>query len=167
MSLLQEFKEFADRMGEKADIPEGVVISAVTSADPVVLREIAALGILAWGREPTASEVENRAEKLEEEIVSLDQSEKALFVAKRSGMIVGFGRVVRDSKKDPSEWWLLGLVVHPDYRRPRGFLAGILSTMIRTRLLKEMMLRLRMGQQLPVLLYGGNFLACMLMCYLK
>jgi uncharacterized membrane protein len=24
-----------------------------------------------------------------------------------------------------------------------------------------------MGQQLPVLLYGGNFLACMLMCYIK
>jgi uncharacterized membrane protein len=24
-----------------------------------------------------------------------------------------------------------------------------------------------MGQQLPVLVYGGNFLACMLMCYLK
>ena len=24
-----------------------------------------------------------------------------------------------------------------------------------------------MGQQLPVLVYGGNFMACMLMCYVK
>ena len=24
-----------------------------------------------------------------------------------------------------------------------------------------------MGQQLPVLVYGGNFMACMLMCYIK
>lgn len=35
-------------------IPEGVEISALTSADFAVFREIAALGILSWGREPIA-----------------------------------------------------------------------------------------------------------------
>lgn len=99
-----------------ARLTRGVMISTVTSADSSVLREIAELGIVSWGCEPTASDVEKRVNRLEEEIAALDPSEKGLFVAKRSGAIVGFGRVVRDGD-DPSQWWLLGLVVHPDHRR--------------------------------------------------
>lgn len=97
--------------------PEGVEISTVMATDPVVLREIAALGIAAWGREPTTAEVEERATYLKEEIEGLDPSEKGLFIARKAGAIVGFGRVVRERDKDPSQWWLLGLVVHPDHRR--------------------------------------------------
>ena len=44
-------------------IPEGVQIAAVTSADFAAFREIAALGILSWGREPIAMEVEELGDR--------------------------------------------------------------------------------------------------------
>jgi len=107
------------------EIPEGVEISSVTSINSVVLRKIAVLGIVSWGHEPTAIEVEKRAKRLEEEIVTLDPGEKGIFIAKKSGASVGFSRVVRD-KNDASQWWLLGLMVHPNHRRQ-----GIGSALVR------------------------------------
>ena len=108
------------------EIPEDVEISAVTSADFSVLREIAVLGLVSWGRDPTTTEVEERRKGLEEELIALDPSERGVFVARKSGVPVGFFRVVRD-RNDASDWWLLGLVVHPEYRR-----RGIGSTLVRT-----------------------------------
>jgi len=109
-------------------MPEGIQISTVTCANSIVLREIAALGIVSWGREPTRIEVEERTKGLEEEIVTLDPSGRGIFVAKRSGAIVGFSRVVRD-RNDASQWGLLGLVVHPNHRR-QGIGSGLVRACI-------------------------------------
>lgn len=106
-------------------IPEGIEISALTSADLLPLLEIARLGILSWGREVIPSEVEERARRLEEEVLTLDPGKKGLFVASRRGVVVGFCRVVQDRNDNPT-WWLLGLAVHPDHRRQ-----GIATTLVR------------------------------------
>ena len=56
-------------MHTKADgISETLEIFALTVVDPSLLREIAVLGILAWGRKPTPDEVEQRAKNLEREV---------------------------------------------------------------------------------------------------
>lgn len=94
----------------------GIEISTVTSVNSNVLREIAVLWLLSWGRELTDIEVEAEAKSLEEEIMAMQPSERAIFVAKRSGAIVGFSRVVQD-RNDKSQWGLPGLCVHPNHRR--------------------------------------------------
>ena len=93
-----------------------VEITELTFPASSTHREIAALGIIAWRREPTASEIEQRARNLEREIKTLNQDEKGIFTARKSGAIVGFVRVTQD-KNEPSQWWLIGLVVHPGHRR--------------------------------------------------
>lgn len=97
-------------------IYENLEILTLTVENPPLLREIAELGILAWGRKPTPGEIYQRAKTLEREVRSLEPNEKALFVARKSGKVVGFGRIVRDHS-DVSQWGLSRLVVHPDYRR--------------------------------------------------
>ena len=99
-----------------SNAPEDVDIAAVTSADSSVLRDISVLGLVSWGRDPTAVEVEERTERLEEEIAALDPGERAIFVARKSSAPVGFCRVVRD-RNTASQWWLVGLAVHPGHRR--------------------------------------------------
>lgn len=107
-------------------ISEDVEISTVASVNSIVLREIAVLGILSWGRKPTTIEIEKRVKRLEDEIMTLNPNEKGIFIAKKPRMIIGFSRVARD-KNDVSRWWLLGLLVHPkNYRRQ-----GIGSTLVR------------------------------------
>lgn len=100
----------------KSKETEGVEISTVTSVNSIVLREISVLGFLSWGREPTDIEVEERMKKLEEEIMAMEPGERGIFVAKKSGAIVGFSRIVQD-RNDTSQWWLLGLFVHPNHQR--------------------------------------------------
>ena len=97
-------------------IPGSVSVQPLTAADPPALREIAALTILAWGREPTAEEIEKRSSRLKGEVLSLDPDAAAVFVARRAGVVVGFGRVMRE-KADASQWLLFALAVHPDHRR--------------------------------------------------
>ncbi len=63
------------------DISENLEISTVTRVNPPLLREMAALTILAWGREPTCDQIDQRAKNLEQEVKSLEPDEKALFVA--------------------------------------------------------------------------------------
>jgi len=99
-------------------VPENIRISTVTSINPVILREIATLTIVAWGRNPTADQIDQRIQNLEQEVKTLEPSKKGLFVAQKQEMIVGFSKVVRD-ENDVSQWWLLGLVVHPHHRRQR------------------------------------------------
>jgi ribosomal-protein-alanine N-acetyltransferase len=103
----------------------GIEISAVTSANSIVLREIAVLELLSWGREPTDIEVEERAKRLEEEIMAREPGEIGILVAKRSGAIVGFCQVAQD-RNDTSQWGLRGLCVHPNHRRQ-----GIGSALVR------------------------------------
>ena len=114
--------------GNSEGVPEDVEILPVTFADSSVLRDIAILGLMSWGREPTAVEVEERTERLQEEIAALGPSERGVFVAEKSGALVGFCRVVRD-RNDGSQWWLLGLAVHPDHRR-RGIGSAIVRECI-------------------------------------
>lgn len=106
-------------------IPEDVEISTVASVNSIVLREIAVLGILSWGRKPTTIEIEERIKRLEDEVMTLNPNEKGIFIAKKPRMIIGFSRVTQD-KNDVSQWWLIGLIVHPNHRRQ-----GIGSALVR------------------------------------
>lgn len=106
-------------------VPEGVEIRPVMSVEPAVLREIAALGMVAWGREPSAGETAKRARQLEQEILALEPAERILLAASSAGRIVGFVRLTRDSD-DPLRWCLVGLVVHPEHRRQ-----GIATALVR------------------------------------
>ena len=45
-------------------IPGDVSVQPLTAVDPAALREIAALTILAWGRESTVEEIEKRVSPL-------------------------------------------------------------------------------------------------------
>lgn len=77
-------------------IPEDVEISTVASVNSIVLREIAVLGILSWGRKPTTIEIEERIKRLEDEVMTLNPNEKGIFIAKKPRMIIGFSRVTQD-----------------------------------------------------------------------
>jgi L-amino acid N-acyltransferase YncA len=96
--------------------PESIVISNIRTANSAILQEVAMLSILTWGIEPTAAEVEKRVRRLEEEFATLVPSKTGIFVARKSGAIVGIVRVRRD-KNDASQWRLVGLEVHPAHRR--------------------------------------------------
>jgi aminoglycoside 6'-N-acetyltransferase I len=95
---------------------DDVTISLLTSTDSAVLRAVAALCVVAWGRQPTDVEVNERAAKLRQEILALAPDAKGSFVARTAGAIVGFGQVTRD-KDHAQHWWLGGLVVEPRHRR--------------------------------------------------
>ncbi len=104
------------RWREPMDQSTELEIDLVRSAEDIDLPAAAELTILAWGRLPTAGEIERRARRLQAEVTNLDGTRQAIFLASKAGRLVGFGKVVRDST-DPSHWWLVGLVVHPDRRR--------------------------------------------------
>jgi RimJ/RimL family protein N-acetyltransferase len=108
--------------------PADVEIVEVTSADRVDLREVAAMGILSWGREPGAAEVERIASALAGELAALDATARGIFVAQTSSAPVGFCRVVRD-EHDATHWWLMGIAVHPEHRR-RGVGTGLVRVAI-------------------------------------
>jgi len=94
---------------------EQIGIRAVTSNDAASARKIAVVSMLAWDRDPAPIELDKLARKLEKQISALEPDKKAMFVAEKSGAVVGFGRMVRDSG-EASQWWLAGLFVHPDHR---------------------------------------------------
>jgi L-amino acid N-acyltransferase YncA len=96
--------------------PGRFVISNISTASSAILREVAMLSILTWGIEPTTAEVEEQVRRLEEEFATLVPSEAGIFVARKSGAIVGIVRVRRD-ENDASLWGLVGLEVHPAHRR--------------------------------------------------
>ncbi len=94
-----------------------VEIAMLESPQGPDLRAIAALSFLAWGRQPSEAEIEKRVGRFEAEASGLDPASRPVFfVARKSGRLVGFGRVARD-RNDPDNWWLFGLAVHPDHRR--------------------------------------------------
>jgi len=103
---------FQKKMSDSIDID----ITPVTPPVWTTAHEIVHLSMVAWGRTPDIHELNRRARCLEEDIRSLDPSQKCLFVAKTSGRIVGFVEVSRD-REHAHQWSLLGLVVHPDTRR--------------------------------------------------
>ncbi len=94
-----------------------IELLAAASVECVTVRQIATLGIIAWGRRPSPAKIEDCAAGLAAEIAAMDPDKKGLFVAKKAGEVVGFARVAQDKSGDPLRWWLLGLTVHPDYRR--------------------------------------------------
>ncbi len=58
-----------------------------------VLGFLTLVGIVAWDRTPDPNELNRRASFLEQDIRSLDTGQKCLFVARKSGRIVGFAAV--------------------------------------------------------------------------
>ena len=97
--------------------PPGVDVEIVKAGRSHDLRAIAALTILAWGRQPSEQEIEKRAARLEAELSGGNAgSHPVSFVVRKCGQPVGFAKVARDGD-NPQHWWLLGLVVHPDHRR--------------------------------------------------
>lgn len=90
-------------------------ISPLDSSDPRFVKEAAALSIRAWAQ-CCPGEAEQRAAKLQEELLSLTPDKKAVFVALAHGSVIGFLKTAV-SETDPSEWWLIGLVVSAANRR--------------------------------------------------
>lgn len=93
-----------------------VCCGRIVQADMAVLREVGELMIVAWGRQPMREEVERRAVQLEADLGHLDPAAGAMFVARLSDKIIGFGRVMSEPE-DASQWLLFALVVHPEHRR--------------------------------------------------
>jgi L-amino acid N-acyltransferase YncA len=109
-------------------ISDDVEIVALASADAPQAREIALLRALVWDRAADEDSIQKSAGALAKEIAGADAEVKALLVAKESGVLVGFCRVIRD-RKDPSRWWLAGIDVRPANRR-RGIGRALVSESI-------------------------------------
>lgn len=105
-----------------------ISISAVTSANPQILKELAALEIVAWTGKADLQAIETKMERLSDEFNHLDSDTKMAFVARGSGLIVGVGRIIRTCAATYS-WMTYGLAVHPEYRRQ-----GIGRALLRARL---------------------------------
>ena len=99
-----------------ARVPEDVRLVQVTSDDLELLRQIARLSLVAWRREPSACEIETRAETLRRELEDSRPDERAAFAARRSGVTVGFVKTCR-GEREHGTWLLVSLAVHPEYRR--------------------------------------------------
>ena len=93
-----------------------IAVSQVDPSSPPEAAELALLEILAWGKEPTPEQIASRAARIGRELQTLDPAKKIFFLAHRAGVLVGAVRLWRDSD-DQTVWWLVGLVVHPQYRR--------------------------------------------------
>ncbi len=104
---------------------EPVEIRALTPADACLGRSIALLGAAVSGVDRCSDGVAERAAVLAEEIAAIDPDGRAIFVAWRSGQLVGFCRMSRDAE-NPSDWWLQGLLVHPDHQR-RGLATALVT----------------------------------------
>ena len=91
-------------------------ISEVTIIDARDARDIAELGIVAWGGNPTEDAVAERARRLHAEMEHADPDTLGMFVARIRRTIVGFAKVQQDAH-NPAEWLWVALVVHPDHRR--------------------------------------------------
>ena len=79
------------------------------------LREIAALEVVAWGREAEEAEITKRTKRIEKELAALDPDAKAILLARRAGKVVGICRITRDD--DGATWCLFGLAVGAEHRR--------------------------------------------------
>ena len=95
---------------------DGIEVSRVEPNRPPGVEALALLEILAWGKQSTSEQIASRAARIETELHTLDPAEKFFFVACRAGVPVGAVRFWRDSS-NLTVWWLVGLVVHPQYRR--------------------------------------------------
>lgn len=95
---------------------EGVHLPVPTVADSAILRGVVLVSVLAWGGESFRDAVKQRFGRLKEEILALDLRHKAIFVASSAAGVVGFARIARD-EQDESQWWCMGIAVHPEYQR--------------------------------------------------
>ena len=78
-----------------------VEITPATSPERLDVRAIAALGILAWGREPAEGEIARKTDKLEAELVDLAPASRPVhFLAEASGTLIGFCRVLSCTVQD-------------------------------------------------------------------
>jgi len=91
-------------------------IVTLTTADEPRLEEIAVLHAISWGRGFDAKGTRKRTASLKAEVQGLDPAERGIFVAGKSGVVVGFCRVIRD-RGNEDHWWLAGVMVHPEHRR--------------------------------------------------
>jgi GNAT superfamily N-acetyltransferase len=91
-------------------------VSRVGPKRPPGVEALALLEILAWGKQFAREQIASRAARIEMKLHSLDPAEKLLFVASGAGIPVGAVRLWRDSN-DLTVWWVVGLLVHPQYRR--------------------------------------------------
>jgi adenosylhomocysteine nucleosidase len=110
----------ADSIGNQEAIETGlceaVEVECIGPGDTSSAREIAHLGIIAWGRTPTPEELDRRTSEIAEELSTLDPERCCPFIARRSQDLVGFAWIWKH-RDQPDAWMLLGLVVHLDCRR--------------------------------------------------
>lgn len=92
------------------------IVALVSNPDPAVIRKVAELSIVAWGRPAADAEVTRRAQILSNEIAVPNPSHRAMFVAIAGDRIVGASRIMPDGDS-AAAWVFYGLVVHPDHRR--------------------------------------------------
>ena len=112
-------------MGAKPAVAQKILLDPMTnqinveplcSPDTDTLRAIAALEVSAWGRTPDTEAVQVKAHRLRAELQRLHPDREAIFIARKSGRIVGVSRIQRwpDGADD---WMIYGLAVHPDNKR--------------------------------------------------
>ena len=97
-------------------MPDDVAVDLLTANDPVILAQIATVSILAWQRDPTGLEIQARVERLRKDLIAMDPTEGAMFIARKDGGVLGFGRIMRD-RDEASQWCLFAVAVHPRHQR--------------------------------------------------
>ena len=103
-----------------------MTVNALMTAHTATLHDLAVLETIAWDRKSTPEEVEARKRRLDREFQGFDPATQGIFVAQRSGVMVGVGRVKR-WPGDPRAWMVFGVAVHPQQRRQ-----GVGRTLVRT-----------------------------------
>lgn len=101
--------------GKREPLSSDISIDLVTSLEGLDFGVMAELNALAWGSRVEGRDIDKRARKLHQRLAALDPAGRGVFLARDAGKLVGFCWMHRDTD-DPACWWLVGLVVHPDFR---------------------------------------------------